>query len=100
VNRGFAVLPLFTAEPATQLFEHTRTRQLVGFPACSSTRCRRRKTAELVQAIWDSVVAQSSTVPVTDEQRIELDRRLADAEANPSDERPWSEVRASLERSR
>lgn len=55
---------------------------------------------ELVQAIWDSVVAQSSTVPVTDEQRIELDRRLADAEANPSDERPWSEVRASLERSR
>ncbi len=55
---------------------------------------------ELVQAIWDSVVAESSAVPVTDEQRIELDRRLADAEANPADERPWSEVRASLERSR
>ncbi len=52
---------------------------------------------ELVQAIWDSVVAESSAVPVTDEQRIELDRRLAAAEANPSDERPWSEVRASLE---
>lgn len=55
---------------------------------------------ELVQAIWDSVVAESSAVPVTDEQRTELDRRLADAEANPSDERPWSEVRDSLERSR
>jgi putative addiction module component (TIGR02574 family) len=55
---------------------------------------------ELVQAIWDSVVAESAAVPVTREQRAELDRRLADAEANPSNERPWSEVRASLERSR
>jgi putative addiction module component (TIGR02574 family) len=55
---------------------------------------------ELVQAIWDSVVAESPAVPVTPEQRAELDRRLADAEADPSNERPWSEVRASLERSR
>ena len=55
---------------------------------------------ELVQAIWDSVVAESGAVPVTEEQRAELDRRLSDADANPTDERPWSEVRASLERSR
>ena len=55
---------------------------------------------ELVQAIWDSIVAESASVAVTNEQRAELDRRLADAALNPSDERPWSEVRSSLERSR
>jgi putative addiction module component (TIGR02574 family) len=55
---------------------------------------------ELVQAIWDSVVAESASVAVTDEQRTEIDRRLSDAASNPGDERPWSEVRSSLERSR
>jgi putative addiction module component (TIGR02574 family) len=55
---------------------------------------------ELVQAIWDSVVAESASVSVTDEQRAEIDRRLADAASNPSDERPWPEIRSSLERSR
>jgi putative addiction module component (TIGR02574 family) len=55
---------------------------------------------ELVQAIWDSIVAESASVAVTDEQRAELDRRLADAAMNPGDERPWSDVRSSLEHSR
>ena len=55
---------------------------------------------ELVQAIWDSIVAESASVAVTDEQRAEIDRRFVDASANPTDERPWSEVRSSLERSR
>ena len=51
---------------------------------------------ELVQAIWDSIVAESGSVAVTDEQRAEIDRRLSDAASNPTDERPWSEVRSSL----
>ncbi len=55
---------------------------------------------ELVQAIWDSIVAESASVVVTDEQRAELDRRLSDAASNPTDERPWPEVRPSLQRSR
>ncbi len=55
---------------------------------------------ELVQAIWDSIVAESASVKVTEEQRAEIDRRLADAGSNPRDERPWSEVRSSLEHSR
>jgi len=55
---------------------------------------------ELVQAIWDSIVAESASVVVTDEQRAEINRRLSDAASNPKDERPWSEVRSSLERSR
>jgi putative addiction module component (TIGR02574 family) len=53
---------------------------------------------DLVQAIWDSVVAESGAVPVTAAQRRALDRRLADVKANPDAERPWSTVRASLKR--
>ena len=53
---------------------------------------------ELVQAIWDSVVADSGSVPVMASQRRTLDRRLADLKANPAAERPWSAVRASLKR--
>ncbi|HYV41839.1 MAG TPA: type II toxin-antitoxin system prevent-host-death family antitoxin [Thermoanaerobaculia bacterium] len=43
--------------------------------------------------------SRKGTIP-WEKVKTELDRRPADAEANPSDERPWSEVRASLERIR
>lgn len=55
---------------------------------------------ELVQAVWDSVVAEASAVPVTKEQRAELDRRLAALDADPEGARPWPEILASLERTR
>ena len=51
---------------------------------------------ELVQAIWDSVVADSAAVPVTAAQRRQLDARLTDLKARPSSGRPWPAVRASL----
>jgi putative addiction module component (TIGR02574 family) len=50
---------------------------------------------QLVEDIWDSIAASPDEVPVTDEQRRELDRRLA--AYDPSEARPWSEVRARLE---
>jgi putative addiction module component (TIGR02574 family) len=53
---------------------------------------------DLVQAIWDSVVAESGAVPVTAPQRRALDQRLADTKAKPRAERPWSAVRACLKR--
>ncbi len=51
---------------------------------------------ELVQAIWDSVVADSAAVPVTAAQRRQLDARLTDLKARPAAGRPWPAVRASL----
>jgi putative addiction module component (TIGR02574 family) len=48
----------------------------------------------LVEAIWDSIAAESENLPLTDVQRQELERRLADHEANPDDVIPWEEVRA------
>ena len=51
---------------------------------------------QLVEDIWDSIAADAETLPLTEEQRAELDRRLADAEANPGVGTSWSEVKARL----
>ena len=47
---------------------------------------------DVVQQIWDSVAADADSVPLTQEQREELDRRLKDHEENPDDVVEWSEV--------
>ncbi len=47
----------------------------------------------LVEEIWDSIAAESEQLPLTEAQREELDRRLEELEANPSDGVPWEEAR-------
>jgi putative addiction module component (TIGR02574 family) len=47
----------------------------------------------LIHAILDDI-ASDVCPPLTEAQKEELDRRLADAEANPDDEVPWETVRA------
>lgn len=47
----------------------------------------------LVEELWDSI---SAATPVTDAQRAELDRRLADHDANPDDVISWEEVKSSI----
>lgn len=49
---------------------------------------------ELVEALWDSI-AECGAVGLTEAQKVELDRRLADLEASPDDVVPWSDVKAS-----
>jgi putative addiction module component (TIGR02574 family) len=51
---------------------------------------------QLVEDIWDSIAAEPDAFPLTEEQRAELDRRIADAEVNPGIGTPWSEVKARL----
>lgn len=57
---------------------------------------------ELVEAIWDSIAADADAdvdrPPVPDWHREELDRRLADQDADPEAGSSWEEVRARLER--
>jgi putative addiction module component (TIGR02574 family) len=52
----------------------------------------------LIERLWSSFVNDPSSLPVSDAQRAELRRRLADHEANPDEARPWPEVRAELDR--
>lgn len=47
----------------------------------------------LVEELWDSI---SDATPVTDAQRAELDRRVAEHEANPDDVISWEEVKSSI----
>lgn len=50
---------------------------------------------ELVEAIWDGIVSRDAAPLLTEAQKTEIDRRLADHLANPNDVIPWSEVKAA-----
>jgi putative addiction module component (TIGR02574 family) len=51
---------------------------------------------KLAQDIWESVAAVPDSVPLSQADRDELDRRLAAYQANPSAGSPWAEVRDRL----
>ena len=53
---------------------------------------------QLIEALWNTVSEED--LPVTPEERALLDARLADLDANPGDQSPWSEVKARLEQRR
>ena len=53
---------------------------------------------QLVEAVWDSIAQHPESLPLTEAQRKELDRRLADHQRNPQAARPWSQVRDFLSR--
>ena len=54
-----------------------------------------RLALALAQEILDSVAADQPRPPLSDAKRRELDRRLADAVANPADGVPWEQVEAA-----
>ena len=53
---------------------------------------------ELVQELWDSIAAdcEREPYPLTEEQRQDLERRLAEADADPTGGAPWQEVRERI----
>jgi putative addiction module component (TIGR02574 family) len=52
----------------------------------------------LIEAIWDSIAADPSALPLTDAQREELDRRLDDLEREGPSGLPAEEVLGRLAR--
>ena len=48
----------------------------------------------LVDEIWRSIAATPNQVPLTEDQKRELDRRIADLNANPNNVRTWEEIKA------
>lgn len=50
---------------------------------------------ELVEAIWDGIVSRGAAPSLTEAQKTELDRCLADHLANPNDVVSWGEVKAA-----
>lgn len=55
---------------------------------------------QLAEDIWDTIAANPESLPITEAQRLELDRRLSMLEADPARTRPWSEVRSKLNEGR
>jgi putative addiction module component (TIGR02574 family) len=51
---------------------------------------------QLVEDIWDSIAEHPEAVPLTDAQRAEIERRLAEHRRDPRSAIPWEQVRAEL----
>lgn len=49
----------------------------------------------LVEDLWDSIAADSDAVPMTEAQRLELQKRIEEDDARPADVTPWDMVKAS-----
>jgi putative addiction module component (TIGR02574 family) len=50
----------------------------------------------LVQAIWDTIADEQVYTNLTTAQQQELDRRIADYDANPDDVLTWEEIKTSI----
>jgi putative addiction module component (TIGR02574 family) len=51
-------------------------------------------TTEKIDLLWESL--DKDDLPLTEDQRGELDYRIARHEQNPSDVIPWEQVKANL----
>jgi putative addiction module component (TIGR02574 family) len=50
----------------------------------------------VIRVLWNSIVDEHDELPVSDAERIELDRRLAAHADDPDGGRSWDEVKADL----
>ncbi len=53
---------------------------------------------DLLDAVWESL--ENDPLPLSAEQREELDYRVARYRENPADVTPWEQVRADLHKNR
>jgi len=53
---------------------------------------------QLVEDLWDSLIATPEAIPVTQTQRDELDRRLQAHRDNPGEGASWQQVKAGIKR--
>lgn len=51
---------------------------------------------QLVEDIWDTIAEVPEEVRLTDEQKVELDRRLDAYHQNPDEGSPWGMVRERI----
>ena len=50
----------------------------------------------LVEQIWDSIVEDEASFKLTDAQKSELDRRLAERDSSTSDGSSWADVKRRI----
>lgn len=55
---------------------------------------------DLLEALWDSIPDDDETLALTPEQGEDLDRRIEEAQAKPTDGDPWGVVRDRIRQRR
>lgn len=53
---------------------------------------------QLVEDLWDSIAAEAAAQPVSEELKLELQRRLDEHHRHPETSESWETARAELER--
>ncbi len=48
----------------------------------------------LMHELWDSIANEPGRPPLSDSLRQELERRMAEHQANPNDAIPWEQIKA------
>ena len=61
-------------------------------PAVNIADLNPEERLRMIEELWDSLSEQPGSVPLTDAQRQELDRRLDDLERSGPNGIPWEEV--------
>ena len=51
----------------------------------------------VAQAIWDSLAEEQPPAMLTESQRAELQRRIAEHDRNPTDVVPWEQIQAEAQ---
>lgn len=51
---------------------------------------------ELVQDIWDSIASIPESLELTEEQKLEIDRRIAHLDKAPLSSIPWNDLKAKI----
>jgi putative addiction module component (TIGR02574 family) len=51
----------------------------------------------IVEQIWDSIAAEQASLPLTDAQKSELDRRLDACRQSPNEGASWEEVKSRIQ---
>jgi len=51
---------------------------------------------QIVEDIWDSIAAVPESIPLSEDQKKELDRRLEAYHANPDAGSPWNDVKQRI----
>jgi putative addiction module component (TIGR02574 family) len=54
----------------------------------------------LVEEIWDSIAKNPESLPLTDEERAELDKRLQEYRENPTEGIAWNQLKMRLSRTK
>jgi putative addiction module component (TIGR02574 family) len=67
-----------------------------GIPVADLLALPAAERLQLIELLWGSIATAPETVPISDELKAELDRRIADFEVDSDAGSPWEDVRSRI----